>query len=90
MGQEEAEALLSQFPSRDLDEPVTKDFVRAEVNDLRGSVRAEIGDLRTEMHTEIGSLRADMYDRFRQHTMWIAGTNVVAVTLATVLARLLG
>jgi len=41
LGEEEAEALLSQFPARDLDEPVTKEFVRA-----------EIADLRTEMHDE--------------------------------------
>lgn len=46
IGEEEAEALLRQFPSRDLDEPVTKEFVRAEVAD----VRAEMADLRTEMH----------------------------------------
>src|SRR5690242_354816 len=33
LGEEEAEALLSQFPSRDLDEPVNQGFVRAEIAD---------------------------------------------------------
>jgi hypothetical protein len=74
VGEEEAEALLSQFPSRDLDEPVTKEFVRAEIAEVR---------------TEIAGLRAEMNDRFRLHTMWIAGTNVVAVTVATVLASII-
>ena len=35
LGEEEAEALLSQFPARDLDEPVTREFVRAEIAELR-------------------------------------------------------
>ena len=38
LGEEEAEALLSQFPSRDLDEPVTKEFVRAEIVSLEARI----------------------------------------------------
>jgi hypothetical protein len=91
VGEEEAEALLSQFPSRDLDEPVTKEFVRAEISD----VRAEIGGLRAEMHSEIGGLRAEMHrgfadinEKFRQQTIWIASATVVAVGIAAGLGRL--
>ena len=39
LGEEEAEALLAQFPGNDLEELATKEFVRAEISDLR-----------TEMH----------------------------------------
>jgi hypothetical protein len=46
LGEEEAEALLSQFPGNDLDELATKEFVRAEINGVRG----EISELRAEMH----------------------------------------
>ena len=35
--------MLSYFPARDVEEPVTKDFLRAEL-------QTEIGALRTEMH----------------------------------------
>jgi hypothetical protein len=35
LGEEEAEALLSQFPAHDLDEPITREFVRAEIAELR-------------------------------------------------------
>ncbi len=38
--------MLSFFPSRDVEEPVTKEFLRAEMADLR----AEMADLRAEMH----------------------------------------
>ena len=38
VGEEEAEALLAEFPSRDLDEPVTKEFLRAELADFRAEM----------------------------------------------------
>jgi hypothetical protein len=37
--------MLSYFPSRDLEEPVTKEFLRTEIAD----VRTEIAGVRTEM-----------------------------------------
>jgi hypothetical protein len=46
LGEEEAEALLGQFPAHDLDEPVTRDLLHAEI----AGVRAEISELRAEMH----------------------------------------
>jgi len=73
VGEEEAEALLSQFPSRDLDEPVTKEFVRA-----------EIADLRAEMHQGFAAIN----EKFRQQTIWIASATVVAVGIAAGLGRL--
>ena len=91
VGEEAAEALLSQFPSRDLDEPVTKEFVRAEISD----VRAEISGLRAEMTGEISGLRDEMHrgfaefnEKLRQQTIWIASATVVAVGIAAGLGRL--
>ncbi len=46
LGEEEAEALLGQFPAHDLDEVATKEFVRAEITGVRG----EMSELRVEMH----------------------------------------
>ena len=40
-GDEEAVGeMLSQFPTRDADEPATKDFVRAEIADVRTEIHA--------------------------------------------------
>jgi hypothetical protein len=86
IGEEEAEALLSQFPARELDEPVTKEFVRAEIAD----VRAEIAELRGELHTEIAQLEARINDRFREQTMWMAGAMTVGMGLAAGIGTLLG
>lgn len=55
LGEEEAEALLSQFPSRELDEPASKEFVHAEI----AGVRLEIADLRTEMRTGFANVDAE-------------------------------
>lgn len=63
VGEEAAEAMLSQFPARDLDEPVTKEFVRGEIADVHiefANVRAEIADLRGEMTTEFAKVRGEM------------------------------
>lgn len=95
VGEEEAEALLSQFPSRDLDEPVTKEFVRAEVIATRGDLQAEIAATRSDLQAEIAGLRAEMHqgfaavnDKFRQQTIWIASAMAVGMGLAAGLGRL--
>ena len=47
--EETAEAVLSQFPSCDLDEPVTKEYVALQVAELR----TELADLRAEFKDEL-------------------------------------
>lgn len=50
VGEEVTEALLAEFPARDGDDLVTKEFLRAELAELR----AEMAGLRVEMHQLIG------------------------------------
>jgi hypothetical protein len=64
VGEEAAEAMLAQFPSRDLDEPVTKEFVALTAAELR----TEIGELRAELKDEIHQLRAELKDEIHQQT----------------------
>ena len=66
LGEEEAEALLSQFPSRDLDEPVTQGFVRAEIAGLR---------------TEVAAVEARLTEQLRQQTTWFLGALIAAMGL---------
>jgi hypothetical protein len=68
IGEEAAEAMLSQFPARDLDEPVTKEFValtagelRTEIIELRDELHTEITELRGELHREITELRGELH-----------------------------
>jgi hypothetical protein len=52
VGEEAAEAMLAQFPSRDADEPATKDFIAAQI----AEVRSEIAELRVDMARQTESL----------------------------------
>ena len=58
LDEEEAQALLSQYPARDLDVPVTKEFVRAEIAD----VRAEVAGFWGEVRAEFAAVRAEFAD----------------------------
>ena len=68
VGEEAAEAMLAQFPTRDIDEPVTKEFIalqiaelRTEMHQLFSAADGKILGLRTEMHQEFGLLRGEIH-----------------------------
>jgi hypothetical protein len=85
--------LLSQFPARDLDEPVTKEFVRAEVADVLAELaqfRADVAEEFGAVRAEIAQLEARINDRFREQTMWMAGAMTVGMGLAAGIGTLLG
>lgn len=44
VGEETAEAVLGQFPARDLDEPVTKEFVALQIAELELRLTARIDE----------------------------------------------
>lgn len=71
VGEEEAEALLAEFPSRDLDEPVTKEFLRAELADFRA---------------EMAGLEARMNDKFRQQTIWMCTLSTTLVGIVALVS----
>ena len=86
LGADDANALMSQFPSVEADELVTKQFLRAELGEMRSELRGELGELRSELRGEIGGLRFEMVERFHRQTVWLAGTVVAsaAVVIAAV------
>jgi hypothetical protein len=49
LGDENANVLMSEFPSVEAQELVTKDFLRAELATLGGELRVEMAGLRTDM-----------------------------------------
>src|SRR5207244_778008 len=83
LGEEEAEALLSQFPAGELDEPVTKEFVRAEFAELR----AEFAELRVEMHAELAQLRVEMHQLARRTFFSFSAVTIAAMGLEVALSR---
>jgi hypothetical protein len=71
LGEEEAEALMHEFPGTERDELVT-----------RSMLRAELADLRLELRTEISELRAEMRGGFQRQTAWLATVTIAAVAAA--------
>src|SRR4029453_1339885 len=57
-GEEVAEAFIAEFPGGDGDEPISRDFLRAELGELRGDLRREIADLRAELLVKLPSILA--------------------------------
>jgi uncharacterized protein (DUF3084 family) len=63
MDEQSAEELLAHFPARDLDESVTRDFVRAELAEVRteiGEVRTEIAELDKRLTSQIADVRSEI------------------------------
>jgi hypothetical protein len=59
MNEQSAEELLAHFPSRDLDEPVTREFVHAEIAGVRTEIageRTEIAEVDKRLTTQIAEV----------------------------------
>ncbi len=100
------EEMLSSFPTRELDEPVTKDFHRAEtallraefhhdMSELRADLRSEMGDLRAELRGEMGdlgtSLRSEMHTGFAELRIEMHRNSMrMVLTLAALMISMTG
>jgi hypothetical protein len=73
-GEEAVGEMLSYFPARDVDEPVTKELLRAEI----ATVKTEIADLRSEMHRSLNILFAAL-SATMVGVVGIATTVIIAV-----------
>jgi hypothetical protein len=69
MNEQSAEELLAHFPSRDLDEPVTREFVHAEI----AGVRTEIAEVDKRLTTQIAGVRTEIAELDKRLSTQIAG-----------------
>jgi hypothetical protein len=72
VGEEAAQAMMSQFPARDVEEPVTKADLAVGLAELR----TEMADLRAELHRELQALG----DRLTNRMVTVAGVGLAAIT----------
>lgn len=90
LGDDDTNALMTNIPTAEGDELVTRLMLRAQTAEIRGEiaeVRVEVAGLRGELKTDIAELRADMNDRFRRQTVWTTSTMFVGMALITALNR---
>jgi len=93
--EEAVNEMLAYFPTRDGDEPISREFLRAEMSDLRAEMselraemsdlgaelRAEMSELRADVRTEMGELESRLVDRIDNKF-----NQVIAANLATLVA----
>jgi hypothetical protein len=63
--------VFAELPTRDGDELVTKDFLRAELAEFR---------------TEMAEFRAEVTDRFRQQTIWMSSLMTALVGIVALVS----
>ena len=79
IGDEEAvEAMVAQFPARDVDEPATNDFVRAEIAGLEARMGHRFDAFSRELHAEM-----------RRWYVWSYGAMFVLLTAVVTAAKIL-
>ena len=66
-GPEAVEEMLSYFPARDVEEPVTREHldrrfaeVQTSMAELRTELQTSVAELRTELHTSIAEVKTSM------------------------------
>lgn len=59
VGEEAIGEMMSHFPARDVEEPVTKEFLRAEIADVRSEIAEVRGDI-NGVRGEIAGLRGEI------------------------------
>ena len=83
VGEEEATALMDQFPASESDEVATKQFVRAELALLRGDLREDMAETRSDLRVEIGELRVELHRSLHQQTVTMVTMVVGAMSVQT-------
>jgi hypothetical protein len=68
--EEALEEMLTNFPAREIDEPVTRDFLAAQMSDLRG---------------EMTQMESRLQDRLAAQTRWMVAMIVAAPTVTVAL-----
>ena len=64
IGEDDANALMSEFPSVEADELVTKQFLRAELAELRRDMASGLASLRGDLDGGLAGLRGEMDSGF--------------------------
>lgn len=94
--QEAVAEMLSHFPARDVDEPVTKDHLTTqfalarselhiELATLRTDLQDEIAQTRTDLTNEITQVRTDFERALREQLYWLIGTMITLFAICTTL-----
>lgn len=86
VGEEEVDAMLSEFPASASDAPAT----RADLAATRADLESTITEVRVALESSIAEVRIEMHDLGRQMIMWSTGSVIAGMGLAATIASLFG
>jgi hypothetical protein len=78
LGDDDVNALMSEFPSVEAEELVTKDFLRAELAVLRGDLEAQMGALRLELAQVQATLTMRLGGAIAAATVLLGGVGLLS------------
>jgi len=73
--EEALEEMLTNFPARDIDEPVTRDYLAAQMSQMRTEL--------TQIDVRMAQIESRIQDRLASQTRWMVGM-IIAVPAVTV------
>ena len=85
----EANALNVKAVNETLQELATKDFVRAEIAEVKQELKQELAEVRQELKEDILKLEARMELGFANQLKWLVGFQIATVGLAVAIIKLL-
>jgi hypothetical protein len=88
LGDEDANTLMSEFPSVEAHELVTKDFLRAELALTKGELSAELAQLREELTLTKGDLRSEIGSLETRLTVRLGSAIAASTALLTAIGLL--
>ena len=78
--------MLSYFPARDVEEPVTKEFLRAELSDVEHSIRSYMSAMETGIRADMSAMELRLTERIDRAFRWniITMITIAAVIVAAI------
>ena len=78
--------MLSYFPARDVEEPVTKEFLRAELSDVEHSIRTDMSAMEAGIRSDMTAMEIRLTDKISRALIWSIGANTATmVAMAAVI-----
>lgn len=90
VGDEEVDAMLSEFPASPSDAPLTKSHFERRLDERFVHVDERFAQMDVRFAQLEGSLRAEMHNLGRQMVMWSTGSVIAGMGLAATIGALFG
>lgn len=90
IGEEETEAVLSNFPARDVEEPVTKEHLQLELTLIRTDLDAGLAAVRleiAEVRTDVAGFKADVHQTLNRMFVALVTIQLAIAGVAIAIAR---